>query len=176
MNEADMMHGRNWRGEDLTGWLLTEKLRGCRAFWDGAVMWLRSGRTVALPAAWRASLPATPLDGELWDSEGKDEQVASDAARFGRFAPSVRFGVFDAPGAEVWPARLARARAAVAGCPVAFAVEEFAFQTLTDLQARLVALRRAAGEGFVARHPLNRYAAGRTGTILKVKGLPHLPA
>ena len=29
------MQGRDWNDEDPTGWFMTEKLDGVRAYWDG---------------------------------------------------------------------------------------------------------------------------------------------
>ena len=36
MNERQMTLGQDYAGEDLSGWFLSEKFDGCRAYWDGA--------------------------------------------------------------------------------------------------------------------------------------------
>ena len=51
---------------DPTGWLLSEKLDGVRAYWDGADFYSRNGNAFPAPAWFKQGLPATPLDGELW--------------------------------------------------------------------------------------------------------------
>ncbi|MFG6417166.1 hypothetical protein ACG02S_25035 [Roseateles sp. DC23W] len=52
-------------GIDPTPYLVSEKLDGVRALWDGNTLRFRSCRTVAAPAWFLAALPKTPLDGEL---------------------------------------------------------------------------------------------------------------
>lgn len=168
MNETDMMHGRDWNAQNLAGWLLSEKLDGCRAFWDGAQMWTRSGNLIALPDSFRAQLPAVPLDGEIWAGRGRFA-AASDAVRFGQFDDSIRFMVFDALAQGNYSSRLESARAALAGCAVAAVVE-----ILTALDTRsalklMLDFQRAGAEGLVARSPGNLYRAGRTSEILKLK-------
>ena len=38
-----LMHGKDWEGEDVSGWFLSEKLDGFRCLWMG----VRSGRVKA---------------------------------------------------------------------------------------------------------------------------------
>jgi DNA ligase-1 len=94
VDDRSLMHGADWSGQDLAGWWISEKLHGCRAFWDGAAMWSRGGNEVRVPDAWRAALPAIELDGELW--AGRDGFTAARiATQYGRFNQAVRFMVFD---------------------------------------------------------------------------------
>lgn len=51
---------------DVTGWWLSEKLDGVRAYWDGSRFLSRLGNEFLAPQWFVASLPETPLDGELW--------------------------------------------------------------------------------------------------------------
>ena len=40
------------------GWLLSEKLDGMRAWWDGAsTLWTRQGKKIYAPSFWTAALP-----------------------------------------------------------------------------------------------------------------------
>ena len=64
-------------GRDPAGWLVSEKLDGVRALWDGQRMVFRSGRALALPAAIRERLPREPLDGELWLGRGRFEDISA---------------------------------------------------------------------------------------------------
>ncbi len=87
-----------WTGQDPAGWYLSEKFNGCRAYWDGREMWTRGGLKVSLPFAWCAALPAdVHLDGEVYDGIDGIYRVGA-ALRYGRFTPSMRFMVLDAPG------------------------------------------------------------------------------
>jgi DNA ligase-1 len=87
---------------DPAGWLVSEKLDGVRAAWDGTQLRFRSGRPVAAPAWFVARLPRTPLDGELWLGRGRFDEL-SGLVRRGEPDDAawreVRYMVFELPGA-----------------------------------------------------------------------------
>jgi DNA ligase-1 len=169
IDESMMMHGGDWAGEDLAGWWISEKLHGCRAYWDGAgAMWTRNGNQVRIPAAWRAWLPAIELDGELWAGIGQFA-AARLATQYGRFTPAVRFMVFDANLPGDFLDRQAALHSALVASPCAFKVAHARTPSTAAALDRLRAVRAHGGEGIIARHPGNVYAAGRTREILKLK-------
>jgi DNA ligase-1 len=83
---------------DPSGYLVSEKLDGVRAVWDGRTLRFRSGRVVQAPAWFLAKLPSEPLDGELWLGRGQFEAL-SGLVRKGAAVDSqwraVRFVVFE---------------------------------------------------------------------------------
>lgn len=169
MNEDGMMHGTDWNGEDLTGFVLSEKFDGCRAFWDGERLWSRGGMSPTIPAEWAAALPGIPLDCELYDGIGGVYRCGS-ALRYGRFTSTMRLVVFDAPAsAGDYTARMRVAKDALAGSSAVEVAElvicrdnSHALQIMRGIQAR-------GGEGVMARAPSISYMPGRTREILKVK-------
>jgi DNA ligase-1 len=171
ISERDMMHGRDWAGENLAGWLLSEKLRGCRAYWDGSEMWTRGGNRVAIPAHWREALPAQQLDGEIF--AGRDgEQIASVAVRCGRFTPECRFHVFDVPALDAgWLECLDAARVLLAGLDFTPVVTAHVCQGTAAAFAELAGIQTIGGEGLVARAPGHRYQPGRSARVLKLKDM-----
>src|SRR3954451_19278635 len=62
---------------DPTGWLMSEKLDGVRAFWDGKQFWSRLGNLFHAPDWFLAGLPAEPLDGELWIDRKQFQKTVS---------------------------------------------------------------------------------------------------
>jgi ornithine carbamoyltransferase len=60
---------------DPAGYLVSEKLDGARALWDGAHLRFRGGGLVAAPAWFTAALPPQALDGELWAGRGGFEST-----------------------------------------------------------------------------------------------------
>ena len=58
---------QSWEGQDPTGWLMSEKLDGMRALWDGqGNLWSRAGHVVHAPEWFKQKLPGgLVLDGEL---------------------------------------------------------------------------------------------------------------
>ena len=61
---------------DVTQYLVSEKLDGVRAVWDGRRLRFRSGKPIHAPAWFVDALPARPLDGELWIGHGSFERVS----------------------------------------------------------------------------------------------------
>jgi len=56
-----------WENDvDVTGWWISEKLDGVRAWWDGKKFISRLGNEYIAPDWFTAGLPDHPLDGELW--------------------------------------------------------------------------------------------------------------
>src|SRR5213075_711077 len=51
---------------DLSGWWMSEKLDGVRAYWDGKQFISRQGNLYHAPEWFTAGLPSVTLDGELW--------------------------------------------------------------------------------------------------------------
>jgi DNA ligase-1 len=51
---------------DPTGWWLSEKLDGVRAWWTGTEFRSRQGNVYHAPSWFTLGLPHVPLDGELW--------------------------------------------------------------------------------------------------------------
>lgn len=172
MNTDDMSHGRDWQGEDLAGWYLSEKFRGIRAWWDGSRLWTRGGNVIAAPVEFTNALPpGIHLDGEVWAGREPIETKARLAARFGgrHWTPAVRFVAFDAPqAAGDWLDRMAAAKRALAGCPVAEVVNVTLCQSTEHAIDLLREIQAAFGEGIVARRPGVPFSRGRSADILKV--------
>src|SRR5690348_2239657 len=51
---------------DLSGWWMSEKLDGVRAYWDGKQFLSRQGNIYHAPDWFLEGFPDMPLDGELW--------------------------------------------------------------------------------------------------------------
>ena len=55
---------------EISEWLVSEKLDGVRAFWNGEKLYFRSGREINAPAWFTQDFPQQKLDGELWMRRG----------------------------------------------------------------------------------------------------------
>jgi DNA ligase 1 len=168
INEMVMQHGMDWKGQDVAGYLATEKYNGCRGYWDGADMWTRSGLKVKLPESWRKALPAgVHLDGEVYDGVDGFYRCES-AVKYGRFTESMKFMVFDCPRAEgTYIERLNFAREFARG-PVSV-VSCRPVRRLADALTILGEVKARAGEGLILRDPNLPYLPGRSPRILKMK-------
>jgi DNA ligase-1 len=165
-------------GRDPSGWLVSEKLDGVRACWDGERMVFRSGRPLALPAVIRERLPAEPLDGELWLGRGRFEAI-SGLLRSDRVADAdawrgVQYHVFELPAAAGrFAERAARLQHIAGACawPGLVAAVQQPVADAGALQRRLHAVVAAGGEGLMLHHADAPLAQGRSPWLCKYKPL-----
>lgn len=166
-------------GLDLSRYMVSEKLDGVRAQWDGRQLVSRNGNVFAAPDWFVADFPAMRLDGELWAGRGTFERLSGIVRRA---APhegwrDVRFMVFDAPDVPGdFGARLARLQAAVAAAdsPHLQLVAQERVPTEARLHQRLDAIAAAGGEGLMLRRMDAPYRAGRSDDLVKLK--PYMDA
>lgn len=62
---------------NVTGWVMSEKLDGVRAYWDGKQLISRSGRVFNPPRSFTRGFPSFSLDGEIWSRRGEFEHIVS---------------------------------------------------------------------------------------------------
>jgi DNA ligase-1 len=159
---------------DPTGWWMSEKLDGVRAFWDGARFLSRLGNEFHAPDWFTAGLPGEPLDGELWIARKAFQRTTSIVRRQDRSEHwrEVRSVVFDAPGHPGdFEGRLAFFHDFIARerPPFAVAHPHEVCRSLDHLQAELARVEGLGGEGLMLRKPRSKYEIGRSWTLLKVK-------
>jgi DNA ligase 1 len=162
-------------GVDPAGYLVSEKLDGVRALWDGAVLRFRSGRAVAAPAWFLAKLPRTPLDGELWLGRGQFDKL-SGMVRKAQPADEdwqkIQYMVFELPdGKGDFRQRATDLLGIVsrAAWPQLHAVEQFKVATQAALQAKLKAVTAVGGEGLMLHLASAPITSGRSDVLLKLK-------
>ena len=167
MNENDMQHGIDWDGQDVSGYIATEKYNGCRAYWDGNNLWSRGGLKIDIPDSWRATFPVgVHLDGEIYDGIDGVYSCGS-AIRYGRFTPTMRFIVFDCPTlGDDYPTRLKFSEKFEDGPLRVAAWREVS--GLDDAKSLLAVVVRGGGEGLMLRRRHLKYLAGRTTSLLKL--------
>lgn len=173
---APMLAGQFDPGmQDVAGYLVSEKLDGVRARWDGQRLRTRNGAPIDAPAWFTAGWPAQPMDGELWIARGRFQRV-SDVVRALRRNDAdwrpLRFMAFDLPAdGGSFARRSARLRSLVLAADAA-TLATIAQGQVSDraaLEARLRAVVAAGGEGLVLHRADARYRAGRSDALLKFK-------
>lgn len=63
--------------KNVTGWVMSEKLDGVRAYWDGRQLVSRGGLVFNAPEWFVRDFPPFELDGELWTKRGDFENIVS---------------------------------------------------------------------------------------------------
>lgn len=158
---------------DPSGWWMSEKLDGIRAFWDGKQLWTRRGNRLAAPSWFVATLPSLPLDGELWIGRGAFQRTAGivRSAKDEAGWREVKYVAFDAPALLLpFEERLALVHSTVSGSDgFVLAHPHERCLGLEHLRASLASIEALGGEGLMLRQPGSTYEAGRSATLLKVK-------
>jgi len=160
--------------------LVSEKYDGVRAIWDGRTLRHRSGRAVSAPASFLATLPAVPLDGELWLGRGRFDALSAIVRRAeprDEEWAGLRYMVFEMPGADgTFAERVDRLSAAVASAR-SRQIECVPQRRIADRETLARALGdivAVGGEGLMLHLASAPYVGGRSDALMKLK--PHLDA
>ncbi|MEO8410074.1 MAG: DNA ligase [Propionivibrio sp.] len=168
---AETEHGQ----ADVALFLVSEKLDGVRAYWDGQNLRTRNGNTINAPAWFVENFPQQPLDGELWLARGQFDALS---ATIRRQIPNesewrqVRYLVFElphAPGTFRQRERALRQIVADAGVPWLQPVEQFELASRQALKTKLDEIVKAGGEGLMLHRADADYTTGRSDVLLKMK-------
>jgi DNA ligase-1 len=159
---------------DPTGWWLSEKLDGVRAYWDGEQFLSRLGNKFHAPDWFVQRFPDVPLDGELWLGRKMFQRAVSIVRRQDKSElwKEIRYVVFDAPDLEK---NFEKRLDFIAEClteqrpPYAQAHKHQVCRGIKHLQEELARLEALGGEGLMMRKPGSKYESGRSSTLLKVK-------
>ena len=173
-NAPPLLLAHRYENQDPTGWWLSEKLDGVRAYWDGKQFLSRLGNAFLAPEWFIEGLPEFPLDGELFAGRGRFQHTVSVARRMdrGNGWRSLSFVIFDAPGLEHGfedRIRHLEEHFAKRPWPQAQVLEHRVCKGVDDLHEELARVEALGGEGVMLRKPGSRYVAGRSDTLLKVK-------
>jgi len=166
--------------DDPTGWWMSEKLDGVRAYWNGKAFISRLGNTFHAPESFKHSLPkGIVLDGELWLGRGRFQE-ASGIAR--KQEPNeaewaqMQYVVFDAPNFPgVFEKRMEYLQGLHAGSvrrtpKISWRVlEQVRCHGREHLDFMLTDVESMKGEGLILRQFGSLYVADRSSTCLKVK-------
>ena len=160
---------------DVAQYLVSEKLDGVRAIWDGQTLRFRSGKEIHAPRWFVDGLPKQSLDGELWLGRGSFERLSgivrrelSDDAEWRQ----VRYMVFELPGAAgTFRERAGQIKQVVrqANVPWLQEIQQFPAVDRNSLQKQLNEIVKAGGEGLMLHRADATYETGRSDTLLKMK-------
>lgn len=160
---------------DPAEYLVSEKLDGVRAIWDGKTLSYRSGHQIHAPDWFVQALPATPLDGELWAGRGSFERLSGTVRKSVPLDVEwreVRYMIFelpDAPGDFNQRALRIREIVAAAKLPWLQAVVQFQVKDRAELEQHMQRVLKAGGEGLMLHLATAPYLTGRSDALLKLK-------
>jgi DNA ligase-1 len=156
--------------QDPTGWWMSEKLDGFRAWWTGEDFVSREGNCFQCPDAIRGEMPECELDGELWAGRGNFQYVQSVVTKnFGtesEWGP-ITYMVIDNPNSTFTQFGLLEGRIMESDYVKVIPQQQCRGRSHLDDFFRSITL--AEGEGVVLRAADSDYVAGITDTLLKLK-------
>lgn len=162
-----------YKNQDLTGWVMSEKLDGVRGYWDGKQLISRQGNPLSPPDYFLKNFPPFAIDGELYSERGKFEEIAGIVKSFepkGWY--KLKLHVFDVPNAEGdLFKRLDFLRNYLAENPTPHIeiIEQIPIQNQAHWQNFYRQILDLGGEGIIVRNPNAPYINGRSAQILKLK-------
>ena len=163
------------QGIDVTHYLVSEKLDGVRAIWDGKQLKSRKGNVINAPAWFLKDLPNTPLDGELWLSRGKFDALSGAVRKdipIDAEWEKISYQIFELPNAKgSFKARVKRIAEIVklANTPYLKAVAQFHVKNEAELNKKLKQVVANGGEGLMLHRADAEYITGRSNVLLKLK-------
>ena len=162
---------RDYQGQDITGWMMSEKLDGWRAFWTGSDFVTREGNVLDAPEWFTAGMPSTMLDGEIFAGRGEFNTIQG---RMRDGWHGLTFQVFDAPDfVAPFTSRYKLLQYVNLPAHASLVRQERCRDTKHMIEAA-DAICDAGGEGAVVRDPRAMYVQGRTETVLR--WVPQKPA
>ena len=94
----ELLRLSEFKDQNVSGWLASEKFDGVRAYWDGENLLSRQGKKLNAPLSFTKNFPKFALDGELYAKELKFEEIQAsvmdklpDEKAWGR----LKFHIFD---------------------------------------------------------------------------------
>jgi len=172
--KPDIFLLKTYDGQEVRGWVMSEKLDGVRGIWDGRRLISRGGKAFNAPAWFTRDFPPFALDGELWSARGEFETITSIVRRE---TPDdrwrrIHYHIFEVPEqAGGLPARLQVLRDYLRGRPATRIkiIPQTTVESAAHLQEFLSEVTTGGGEGVVVRDPTTPYQTGRLASALKVK-------
>ena len=165
----------------VADYLVSEKLDGIRAYWNGQQLLTKTGNIIHAPNWFYTNFPATPLDGELWIERGQFQaltRIVLDSEPNDKAWRSVNYMVFDLPHNNApFSDRYQQLQTLIQqqrdqnNQPLNHLqwVEHKSLDNLAILEQWLDIVSSHNGEGLMLHHKSNNYTAGRTEHLLKLK-------
>ena len=173
--KPDLLLLKSYKSDtNVTGWLISEKLDGIRAYWDGKQLLTRSGNIIHAPIWFTKGFPSFEIDGELWTKRDDFEHIVSIVNRKKPHEGwrEITYNIFEVPHQKGGLLRrLGVLKSWLQRHPTAFIkiIPQEKCLGTNHLEQRLKEVESKKAEGLVVRNPDVPYIDKRTSSALKVK-------
>jgi DNA ligase-1 len=159
-----------YKDQNITGWVMSEKLDGVRAYWNGKHLLTRSGNIIYAPSWFTKDYPPFEIDGELWSKRRDFENIVSIVRDKtpSREWREIKHYIFEVPNSKGGLfERLAKVKAYESN--IIKIISQIKVKDKLHLKQYLKKIESKSGEGVVVRDPDAPYISKRTNKALKVK-------
>jgi ATP dependent DNA ligase domain len=176
-DKFELLKLSEYKGQNVSGWLASEKLDGVRPYWDGRNLLSRNGKILAVPEGWSTYFPPFAIDGELYTARGEFEKIQSivmDKTPNEVAWSEIKFYVFDVPEASGGLLeRLGELEKFILQNPQVGQnlkiIKQVKVKDNAEFEAFAEAVIAKGGEGAVMREPNAPYERKRSKNALKYK-------
>lgn len=168
-----VMLAKKYEGQDVTGWLYSEKLDGVRAIWTGTEFISRQGKPINAPQWFKDTLPPITLDGELWLGRKQFQKCVGIVRKKNPIDSEwifIKYAVFDLPNSpNTFESRYSALCELLHNNDVAYAIEHKTIYSKEHLDEEYKKVMLLDGEGLMIRNPYSYYEERRSPNLLKYK-------
>lgn len=160
--------------ENIENWLMSEKLDGIRAYWNGKELLTRKGKKIYTPKWFIKDFPSFELDGELWTKRADFENIQNIVMDKtpSRNWKLITYNIFEVPNAKGnFLKRLEKAKNWIENKKIKHLriIEQIKIKNKEHLNSFLNEIIKNKAEGVIVKNPNESYHTGRSSHILKVK-------
>jgi len=158
----------------VNNWLMSEKLDGIRAYWDGKNLISKNGNIINAPNWFTKNFPNFELDGELWTKRADFENIQNivlDATPTDKWK-EITYNIFEIPNEKGnFSERMAILNSWLNKNPNSYIkiIPQIVCKNENHLNNYLNELIDKKAEGIILKNPNINYEKGRTNNLLKVK-------
>lgn len=161
--------------ENVSGWLMSEKLDGIRGYWDGQNLYTKNQKLLHPPQEFLVNFPPFALDGELYFKRGDFEfvqnTVLDEMASAGW--EKITYHIFEVPREDeldfLQRLQIAKNWFDTHPNPQVHIIAQEVCQNNAHLERTLQKMVALGAEGLIVKNPALAYHTGRTNGMLKVK-------
>ncbi len=170
----DVQKPKVYHNQDISGWYMSEKLDGIRAYWDGKNLYTKNGNIIHSPKYFTKNFPDFELDGELWTKRNDFENIQSIVldTKPSKKWKSITYNIFEVPNAKGdFLARLKKAKKWFYSHPNTYIkiIKQIKCKDKKHLEKYLNNIISLNGEGLIVKNALKPYHTGRSSYVFKVK-------
>lgn len=174
LNALTLQKANSYNSQNIQGWVMSEKLDGIRAYWDGKALLTRQGKIINAPKYFTKDFPPFALDGELWSKRGDFENIQSivlDKTPSKKWS-EIKYMIFEVPHAKGdFFKRLEKASEQIKEKKLLHVevIEQKICNSKEELDAYKKSILSLGGEGVMLKDASKEYFDGRSDYLLKVK-------